>query len=440
MSSPKSWFVQTGFGTILGPMPDDALLEMIRTGALLRTDQVREGLGDEWRIAADYPEMFNAAPFSLAIHDSGGSVAEKETPTISAPDFDPTFSRSKLRPPSLPTRNPPPVPVPDEPAKTPTPLPTEAVNDTVATDRRLTPIVEQPLETIASSKAPVEDGMIASWRSERQRAQEDLGTVSLAAEMSQAEAEEKIAPELPTNQFDDPTELGPVAVSEKRTSSRPGVHRPSFLDQIKGLEDGPRQRIETNQQKWERWRRSLPSWPVAVIVVLVVLALWVYWPRSSRGIYDRYVAIWEEWKARRTDFKDKEGWDRFLKDTEAELNDSVPWLEKNAAATDREKLLLLWIGRDCFRKMLKQPRVVGMPEEKQLQLLLTSVQEFYDSPGSESSTPDSAASTNAAPEQPMGLGMIDPKLPGPEKQTALPETPSRPMKPGISPAANPTDR
>jgi hypothetical protein len=174
--------------------------------------------------------------------------------------------------------------------------------------------------------------------------------------------------------------------------------------------------------------------------VLVLSALWVYWPRSSRGIYERYVVIWEEWKTRRADLKDKEGWDRFIKHTEVELNDTVPWLEKNASASERDTLLLLWIGRDCFRKMLKHPRLLGTPEENQLQVLFASVRDFYESPGSGTSPPGSAASQNADPEQTAGAAMFDPKLVRPEKQTAPSATPTNPPKPDVSPAANPEDR
>lgn len=439
MFSAKSWLVQTGFGAILGPMPEDALLEMIRTGALLRTDQVREANGGEWRLAAEYPHLFDVAVSSSASHAPAVPIARNEAQTVAAPNSPPVLSKIKLVPPAVPTRLGP-VAVPDEPTMTPVPSLAETVNDTVAADRDVTPIVELPLEKSASSTAPTEDGLIASWKSERRRTQEDLGTVSLAAEMSQAEDEEDLAPQLPPDLLDGPLEPAPIAVPERRTAARPSNQRPAFLDQIKGLEDGPRQGIETTQQKWERWRRSLPSWPIAAVVVLVLLVLWIYWPRSTRGIHDRYVAIWEEWKSRRADFKDKEGWDRFLKHTEAELNDTVPWLEKNARASDRDKLLLLWIGRDCFRKMLKHPRALGTPEENQLQFLLTNIREFYDSPGSETSPPGTAASPNVDPEQTAGAGSFDPKLVRPEKQTASPATATSPTKTEVSPAPNPEDR
>ena len=41
----------------LGPMPADALREMVRTGALLQTDQVRAGDDDEWCLASEIPDL-----------------------------------------------------------------------------------------------------------------------------------------------------------------------------------------------------------------------------------------------------------------------------------------------------------------------------------------------------------------------------------------------
>ena len=61
MSAAKSWFVQTGFGTRLGPMPGDALLELVRTGALISTDEVRDSVDGDWQRAAEIPGLFDAA-------------------------------------------------------------------------------------------------------------------------------------------------------------------------------------------------------------------------------------------------------------------------------------------------------------------------------------------------------------------------------------------
>ena len=43
-----------------GPMPEDALQEMVRTGALVRADQVRESESVDWRPASEVPGLFDA--------------------------------------------------------------------------------------------------------------------------------------------------------------------------------------------------------------------------------------------------------------------------------------------------------------------------------------------------------------------------------------------
>lgn len=65
MSSLSNWFVQTGFGAVLGPMPTDALSEMIRTGALIASDLVRSESSAEWEPAGSVPGLFSSSPSEL---------------------------------------------------------------------------------------------------------------------------------------------------------------------------------------------------------------------------------------------------------------------------------------------------------------------------------------------------------------------------------------
>ncbi len=440
MSSAKSWFVQTGFGATLGPMPTDALVEMVRTGALIRTDQVRAGDNDEWRLASEIPDLHDV--FSGASPNAEQSLPENAT--VSAPPVPAVMQRKSIKinlvPPTRPVgAEPPAVPV-DAAVATAASAP-EPVVAPVSVVRDVPPIVEPPIDdTPVSATAPPGNDLIANWKSRRIQTKEELGLVSLAAEMTQSETQEGLAPELSADLLDDDVpEPAPIVVTNRKPSTHPVSNRPAFLDQVAGLEDGPRVRVETLKEKWDRWRRSLPSWPIAVAVVLVLFMAWSYWPRSHRGIYSRYVAIWEEWKTRRTDFKDKEGWEHFLKQTAAELNDTVPWLEKNARASDREQLLLLWIGRDCFRKMLKQPRQIGSAEEKQLQVLLTKVRELHEPSGSTTLDGGLAGGKNADPEQPTGAGAFDPNTVRAETKPVAPVDPAIPAKADGSPSVAPVE-
>ena len=385
MASAKTLFVQTGFGTVLGPMPEDALREMVRTGALVRADQVREWSDAEWHSAAETPGLFepildlpSTEPVVLAIEALLSLMPETSSqPTVTAPL---PSVKGRLIPPPAPVMSA--LPNPSEPVVAVAP-PNE-VDLPVVARPSIAPLVgkiavEPPSDEDQTTRsAPPEEDLISRWREERDRSREEMGTVSLAAEMTHSQ-DEDFAPELPADLFgDEDSSPPPVSVLTEQTTRRREIQRPAFLDQIPGLEDGPRPREEKLPQKWDRWRRSLPSRQIVASVIAVVFVLWWFWPQSSRGTYDRYVAIWNEWKTRRADLKDQSGWDQFLQRTEKELVATVPYLEKHARASDREKQLLLFVGRDCFQKMLKQPRQVDSPREKQLQILLAILHEFYE--------------------------------------------------------------
>lgn len=438
MSSAKSWFVQTGFGATLGPMPADALVEMVRTGALLRMDQVRAADEGDWCLASEIPDLIDV--FQVASTSAEQSVPDNAVELV--PTVEPSAPRSsskiKLIPPARPVDFEPSAMAVDGPV-TVAISQMEVVVEPVSVSREVAPAVVLSIgDDSTSGTAPPENDLIANWKSQRTPSKEELGLVSLAAEMNPAE--EDFAPESPADLLEDEAEPTPIVVTNRKPATHPVSKRPAFLDQIAGLEAGPRVRVETSQEKRDRWQRSLPSWPIAVAIVLVLFMAWSYWPRSQRGIYTRYVTIWKEWKTRRTDFKDKEGWEHFLKQTASELDDTVPWLEENARASDREQLLLLWIGRDCFRKMLKQPRQVGSPEEKQLQILLTKVRELQEPSVSTTLDGGLAGGKNADPEQPTGAGAFDPNAVRAETKPVAPVDPAIPAKANVSPGGVPVER
>ncbi len=316
MSSANPWYVQTVFGAVLGPMPDDTLAEMARTAALLPEDLVRQGADGEWHPASSVPDLF----------DESSSVAGSMVGLASTDSVEPGNSTE--------------------------------------------PLGERPQPTV---------DLIASWKAERRHTLEQLGLSSLANESvtDNVASSEGSHESLPDHfVFESPNfeshKAESVATAPPKSPS-PSIKRPSLLSQI-----APRlQKPETFPQKWDRWKRSLPSWPIGIAGVVVLAMIWWYWPRSTRGIYDRYVEIWKELETRRVDFKDKEGWEEFLERSNAELNETVSWLETQTSSRDQEKQLLLWTGRDCLKPMLKRPRVVNSAAEKQLQQHLKLLGDFY---------------------------------------------------------------
>jgi hypothetical protein len=140
-----------------------------------------------------------------------------------------------------------------------------------------------PIENVPVIRsAPPEDDLITRWRQERDRSREELGMVSLANEMARSSDEEDYAPELPADLLRDaetePPKPPTVSVLAEKTRRRE-LHRPSFLDQIEGLEEGPRVRAELASSLWDRWRRNRP-WVVAALLV-AILGVWWFWPRST---------------------------------------------------------------------------------------------------------------------------------------------------------------
>lgn len=393
MASVKTWFVQTGFGTVLGPMPEDALHELVRTGALVQSDQIREGQEGGWRPALDLSGLFETTE---SVNVSTPAVAEEcvaAVNPIEVPAAEPSarvdsepvatsFGKGRFIPPPAPQRVVPPQ-LPEstpEPEVAPAAIPAEATQQDTSRDEAASasPSVdaEPPLQL-----APPEDDLIVRWKRDRDRSREELGTVSLAEEISTSVDEANFAPELPSDLLDDElNDSSPAQPTSRESMRKRETRRASLLDQVSGLEPGLRVLEETTTQKWDRWRRSLPDLRIAAGILLVVVAAWWFWPRSSRGTYDRYVAIWSEWKVRRDDRKDQAGWDQFLQRTDRELKTIVPYLEKHARVSDREKLMLLFVGRDCLQKMLVAPRAIGSPREKQLQFLLATLDEYYRSP------------------------------------------------------------
>ena len=208
MSSAKPWFVQTGFGTILGPMPADVIHEMVRTAELVRSDQVREGADGEWRRASEVPGLFT--PIALvdsqqkfaepAIADETAIESIGTTPhapkpntaqkavsdsmprktesyateqATSAPPLNPESTPHIASPLAKPRLIPPSVPalfaISDPP-----PISAEPKIPVTVESHLIEPQLELPgellIEDVSEIRAPPpEDDLLLSWRSERDR-------------------------------------------------------------------------------------------------------------------------------------------------------------------------------------------------------------------------------------------------------------------------------
>ncbi len=316
---PKLWYVQTDFGTLLGPMPEDALIEMARTGALLGRDQVREGSDGTWNSASDLPGLFEEADLS---------------------SFDPPVVMPEIR--SL------------RPVMTTTESTVEEMDDLdFDTDVRV----------IAPPKAPEPPPVVE---------QTEVAGVSVAPQtMITAEPELKLATdpvlsspparslELESTVNTAPTWTAPV-------SAAPIQRRPAILAASHPISN--------------RWRQRWLAVSVATAAVaLMLLVTWWLWPRQRFDLYSDYVAIHKEWQQRREKTQDQAGWREFVVRAKAQLNESVPELEQTAIPGQRDKSLLLYVGRD-LQEILDQPHGFESPHQERLDYFVEQLRELYAPP------------------------------------------------------------
>ena len=339
-------------------MPDDALSEMVRTGALLPNDLVRHGPSDDWQPASAVPGLFaelanqmtedvpsiEDAPVldeDVPVLDEDAPADEQIAPPVSvdgtftlrrpespsrekriSPDGRTGFAKSAVPPRKPISKDDPPVSRTAREPASPKPV------------SPAMPIVAADAET-SSPQFTAQDDLIANWKAHRRPTREQLALTPLSEEIEDASDASVLEP-VPDLIADAPAS----EVVDQTSEAGPMMRRPSLLSMIKPRPPAP----ETFSEKCQRWKRSLPTWPVAAVLVVVLLAAWWYWPPSQQGHKHRFLTIWTELQRRRTDFKDKAGFERFVTNAQIEVNELVPWLEKHASAKDREKQLLLYIG------------------------------------------------------------------------------------------------
>ena len=108
------------------------------------------------------------------------------------------------------------------------------------------------------------------------------------------------------------------------------------------------------------------------------MTVWWVWPRQRPDIYTRYVAIYKELQETRDKAQDQTAWNEFAKRANSQLDEVLPWLEDKAKPGDREKSLLLYVGRD-LQDLLDHPRDSQQLHQKRLNAFFEQLQEMYGS-------------------------------------------------------------
>lgn len=141
-------------------------------------------------------------------------------------------------------------------------------------------------------------------------------------------------------------------------------------------------RAAANAEGWEqtldRWTRSLPHPRLALALLLVPLALWWLWPSSDAAIAETYRLMYFELLELRERPNDKTGMAEFVERSQAQLDQLIPGLERRASPNRPDVQWLLWMGRDCLRPMLKQPRQQDTKPERTFNKLLREWQRLHE--------------------------------------------------------------
>lgn len=353
-SSPHHWFVQTDFGALLGPMPDDTLAEMARTGALIARDRVREGTDGEWRLASEVPGLFDEQTPSLGLLSS--TLEDLFAPETSAPRESAASRNANRR--SL-----------AKPGKTPPAPESQELDFEIDSPMIAPPAVVEPPPVAHELEFEIDVPLIASPPS---------------AAVSPFVARPPVQVTIPTPTLATQPESEPVKVLAP-PAEPPAIREP---ESILPAPSGWQARV-TPAPRWQptatRSHRGLQfdkqTWLVGAIAAAVLIVLvggWWFWPRQRPDIYKNYVAIYQELQQRRDTTEDYDRWTEFVTRSKTQLAETVPWLEAKAKPGDREKSLLLYAGRD-LQELLELPRTSKSPHQKRLDAFFEQLQEMYGS-------------------------------------------------------------
>lgn len=354
------WYVQTDFGALLGPMPDDAIAEMARTGALLVRDRVRKGPDGEWCPASDVPGLFDEQTPALGLLSSTlEDMFAPQAPSLrkSMMAQRPFSSRSQSESEAssaetseLAFETDAPLIVP--PAETPA----------AATANELAFEVDVPLEAPKEARHPSSAEIKVSASLERTPV---LEVAPLATPARSAEP--PLAPVEPleftsgTTRHNEPEVVLPSPASWQSSSSTVTGWKPT---------------VRRSNRRFRLDKQTGLRATIVAAVLLLLVAAWSFWPSQRRDLYENYSAIYKELQQRREDNQDFAGWTEFVARATAQLDESLPWLEKRAVPGDRKKRLLLFVGRD-LREFVNLPRTARNPHQKRLDVFLQQLHELY---------------------------------------------------------------
>lgn len=478
-----TWYVKASFGAEWGPMTTATLLEMDERGSLGPGDMARCGDSGDWRSVTDVLRGLTDAPASTVsdfetsdnteIQDGDPERFDESTDeeSITVAEMPAMASAKPRRSGALPgwsnfwtdsAADQPPESLPqltgiehwsqaasedssDSQDEEPVTAEVIAVNAVTDAAPMQPPPVEFSMrdESMESSPATVtrppsnlatpgsEMDLLNRWKQERSDELTRLKAIVAEREAAIARAAEaaKAAEAQAAVKTSDEDYTSPEVSIE--TSSEPIT--PSRVESATKPQAVTTRPTRTNRQEpWEqtltRWKRSLPDWKFAIPLVLLPLVAWWLWPVSFGDVAGIYHSMYNELREIRDRPQDKSGMAEFVERSQAKLDKLLPRLNERANSSDPDTQLLLWIGRDCLRPMLKSPRSRNTKQEAMLKKLLAQWDQKHNVPVTEeppestkTKSEDLALPPPPAGSKPLGFGRspepsepVEAELPGPK--------------------------
>ena len=398
----RSWYVIASFGAEWGPMSFDTLREMADKGDVSHGDLARCGIDGEWQSVMTVLEQSPTSEFTTDFEPEAATAMPEDQETQSLPIEESSAAEvePEIKPPRQPVqRRPGALPnwssywspdsaVTREPVAVPrfVPEPKERFSHAAAIDTEAAPKLSNA--TIASTDQQLEandetDGdriptngsfaELEAWKHERSKRLDRLLKIVAERESAAAEAAREAEAERAGSATDSTDSDSPAADIEHSQPSEP--NRAATVMTSK-------RRAAAQQESWEqtleRWKRSLPDPKVALVLLLLPLAAWWWWPSSDTAIADSYQSMYFELLELRERPNDKTGMEDFLARSQAELDRVIPGLKRRASPAKPELQWLLWMGQDCLRPMLKQPRQADTKSEVTFNKLMREWKRRHD--------------------------------------------------------------
>lgn len=446
-SDQSSWYVKASFGAEWGPMSAETLLQMAGDGAFASDDAARCGVDGQWQPVATVLEALRTGVEPARADELEEVAAEPLSEIVSEVIPEPSdvadhSVTDPVRRTSLPGWSTYWTPDSNDdssaPAKPQFALTAESSTNVagIFATTAEAPATEEPTSTTdgiveaepaaSDSRGEDSDGRfdeLNAWKRDRQERLDRLLKIVAdreAAAAREAEAAKVAAAETcadPNNSEQNPI----LETAAEGNSSQPAASETQTL---------LRSETKRRQEKWEetlaRWRRSLPDWRVALSLLLLPWLIWYVWPVSQGNIAETYRSMYSELRRRRDLPQDKTGMEEFVVRSQTTLDELLPKLKQGATSQDPDTQLLLWIGRDCLKPLLKNPRLRETKHEHMLKKLLAQwdhahhIEPVAESPesGTEPPPPVSSSAT------PLGFGKsnepaepVEVELPPPSSKT-----------------------